>query len=122
MTERSVRLNKYSLLNISTTSLCLSGGDKSVVGGMDRGKVDSMDKYRGLMDNWVGNSVEVMDGLLREVNFSNIVSGGQRQLPEVSGLSGKKVVSVIYKSNSYLILSTTTHNDPYHLSSMTRLR
>ena len=93
-----------------------------MVGGMDKGKVDSMDKYRGLMDNWVGNSVEVMDGLLREVNFSNIVSGGQRQLPEVSGLSGKKVVSVIYKSNSYLILSTTTHNDPYHLSSMTRLR
>ena len=89
---------------------------------VDRANMDSMGKNRGLVDNWEGNSVEVMDGLLREVNFSNIVSGGQRQLPEVSGLSGKKVVSVIYKSNSYLILSTTTHNDPYHLSSMTRLR
>ena len=61
-----------------------------MVGGMDRGNMDSMGKNRGLVDNCVGNSVEVVDGLLGEVNFSNIVSGGQRQLPEVSGLSGKK--------------------------------
>ena len=80
-----------------------------MVGGMDRGKVDSMDKYRGLMDNWVGNSVEVMDGLLREVNFSNIVSGGQRQLPEVSGLSGKK--SSVCNIQIKLLLDPL-HHDP----------
>ena len=56
---------------------------------MDMGNMDSMGKNRGLVDNWVSNSVEVMDGLLGEVNFSNIVRGGQRQIPEVSGLSGE---------------------------------
>ena len=87
----------------------LSTGGKSVVDGVDRGNMDSMGKNRGLVDNWLGNSVEVLDGLDGVDDFSNIVSGGQMQLPEVSGLSEKKD-SDVYKIQIKLLLDPLLHD------------
>ena len=80
-----------------------------MVDGVDRGNMDSMGKNRGLVDNWLGKNVEVLDGLDGVDDFSNIVSGGQMQLLEVSGLSRKD--SDVYKIQIKLLLAPL-HHDP----------
>ena len=57
----------------------------------------------------MGNSVEVVDGLDGVGDFSIIASGGQAQLPEVSGLSEKD--SGVYKMQIKLLLAPL-HHDP----------
>ena len=64
---------------------------KSVVDGVNRGSVDSVGKNRGVVDNWVGNSVDGVDR-----GSSNVATGRGRGVDSSAGvLNGGNVAGQV---------------------------